>query len=179
MHVTSSPNVTLKDVGHSWRMQRSWIQLTAVPSVYAYTGGRYRKTRGSVITLISNIYTSFTTGPWPTVTRGPSTHNQLRFSDTLCTCSFRRYILKYIWRYLPAIARFDQSRASGIADPKNPISTTLPENARSRKVKVVLTVFSMSILGHRLAVVVVPSLHLAITWDHSCLSFVAFWLLLW
>lgn len=82
---------------------------------------------------------------------------------------------------MPAIARFDRSCASGIANPKNPISTTLPENARSRKVEVVLTVFSMPILGHRFAIVVAPSLHLAITRSleiTSCLSFVAFWLLL-
>lgn len=50
-------------------------KLMAVPasSICIYRCGRYRKTRGSVITLISNIYTSFTTGPWPPVTRGPPT----------------------------------------------------------------------------------------------------------
>jgi len=38
----------------------------------AYTGGRYRPTRGGVITLISDVYTSFTSGPRLPVSRGPS-----------------------------------------------------------------------------------------------------------
>lgn len=60
--------------GHSRRMQRNRVQWWLYQAaVYVYTGGRYRETRGSVITLISNIYTSFTTGPWPPVTRGPPT----------------------------------------------------------------------------------------------------------
>lgn len=47
-----------------------------LPSLYQpvarYTPpARYRETRGDVITLISNIYTSPTSGPWPPVTRGP------------------------------------------------------------------------------------------------------------
>lgn len=68
--------VPLTNITKDWRSEgrhRDGCNWRLYQAVYAYTGGRYRKTRGSVITLISNIYTSFTTGPWPPVTRGPPT----------------------------------------------------------------------------------------------------------
>lgn len=149
------------------------MQLVAVPAsnVHMYIGGRYRKTRGSVITLISNIYTSFTTGPWPPVTRGPPA--QLSGLVTHCVHVLQT-ISEHVQGCLTTIARIDRSRASGVAecsiDPKmHPLDRSngdlnYPprENARLRKVEVVLTVFSVPILGHRFTIVVAPPLHFVI-----------------
>jgi len=80
-------SITSKHIGRKFATDATKLNATdgCISQQYAYTGGRYRKTRGSVITLISNIYTSFTTGPWPPVTRGPPA--QLSALVTLCTCS--------------------------------------------------------------------------------------------
>lgn len=156
--------------GHSRRMQRNGMQcwwLYQPGSICIYRRALSRNQGQRYHSDIQHIYILHDRPLASSDSR--TTDSVERLSDTPCTCSPRlvasQNTFEDAWGL--AVAGIRRAVAESIQMGSSPDESTLLENARPRKVEVVLTVLSVPVLGHEFAIVVAPSLHLAITPSRS------------